>query len=374
MNFVFLQRFKTMVDATEIQRKFCRTLHRWYAESARELPWRQTRDPYLIWLSEVILQQTQVAQGRSYYEAFVNRYPTVNDLAEAPLDDVLKLWQGLGYYSRARNLHAAAKMVVADFGGRFPETSAELQKLKGVGRYTAAAIASFAFGEPVAVVDGNVYRFLSRYFGIDTPIDSTQGEKLFRELAHQLLPADKASLHNQAMMEFGALQCAPHADCSLCPLNETCSAFADGTVALLPVKQHKVKVRTRYLHYIYIIADGTVMLHHRNDPKDIWCGLYELPLVENDAPLDFSELVAHPRFLEITANQSVEFLAASAEKNHQLTHQKLKARCFFVKTNQLFQTALPEMEFVPLEDLERYAVPKLVEMFLDEGARIGEKA
>lgn len=358
------------METAELKKKFCRILHRWYAESARELPWRRTRDPYRIWLSEVILQQTQVAQGRSYYEAFVDKYPTVADLAAASLDEVLKMWQGLGYYSRARNLHAAAKMVVEDFRGSFPTTAAELQKLKGVGRYTAAAIASFAFDEPVAVVDGNVYRFLARYFGIDTPIDTTSGERQFRELAQSLLPVDAASLHNQAMMEFGALQCVPHPDCSFCPFSENCCAYALNGVSLFPVKQHKVKIRTRYLHYIYIMSNDRVMLHQRQDSKDIWCGLYELPLVEHDGPLDFTDLTTTSRYLSLLGDCAVELVAESGEKIHQLTHQKLIARCFYLRLLEPLRRSWGDASFVPVEELERYAVPKLVETLLEKGAEL----
>lgn len=358
------------METAGLQKKFCRILHRWYAESARELPWRQTRDPYRIWLSEVILQQTQVAQGYSYYEAFVNKYPTVADLAAASLDEVLKLWQGLGYYSRARNLHAAAKMVVEEFGGSFPTTAAELQKLKGVGRYTAAAIASFAFDEAVAVVDGNVYRFLARYFGIDTPIDTTLGERQFRELAQSLLPVDAAALHNQAMMEFGALQCVPHADCSLCPFSESCRAYALDNVSLFPVKQHKVKIRTRYLHYIYIMSDDGVMLHQRQDAKDIWCGLYELPLVEHDRPLDFSGLTTTSQYVSLLGDSAVELVSESGEKTHQLTHQKLIARCFYLRLLEPLHGGPEAGSFVPIDELDRYAVPKLVETLLEKGAEV----
>ena len=249
---------------------FSNTILSWFRENGRELPWRETKNPYAIWLSEIILQQTRIAQGREYWERFMAQYPTVQDLAAAHEDEVLKLWQGLGYYSRARNLHTAAKQIVAL--GHFPDTLEGIKQLKGVGDYTAAAIGSFAFDIPAAVVDGNVYRVLARYFGIDTPINSTQGKKEFAALAQSLLPSSKASVslssfspasdfqsslslvaaYNQAMMDFGAIQCTPQSPkCLLCPLAETCEAMRTNRVAELPVKQKTMKVKTRHLSYIY---------------------------------------------------------------------------------------------------------------------------
>lgn len=351
---------------------FCSKLYDWYEVNARQLPWRQTRNPYLIWLSEVILQQTQVVQGLAYYHAFVENYPTVADLASAPLDDVLKLWQGLGYYSRARNLHAAAQMVMERFDGEFPRKYTDLLQLKGVGAYTAAAIASFSGNEPVAVVDGNVYRFLSRYFRVETPIDSTSGAKEFKELAQYLMPADKAALHNQSMMEFGALQCTPHPHCDQCPFADSCAAFADQVVESLPVKQHKVKIRTRYLHYIYCIADGMLILHHRTNPKDVWQGLYELPLIELDRATDFEELSKKEQFKSLIGDVPFTLVASSKEKTHQLTHQKLVAKCFFLRLKSMPTLLSDDCLAVPLSSLNRFAVPRLVEFFLENGNRIFE--
>ena len=273
--------------------EFANTIISWFRENGRALPWRETRDPYAIWLSEIILQQTRIAQGWKYWERFMAQYPTVQDLAAAHEDEVLKLWQGLGYYSRARNLHTAAKQIVAL--GHFPDTLEGIKQLKGVGDYTAAAIGSFAFDIPAAVVDGNVYRVLARYFGIDTPINSTQGKKEFAALAQSLLPSSKASdslssfspasdfqsslslvaAYNQAMMDFGAIQCTPQSPkCLLCPLAETCEAMRTNRVAELPVKQKTMKVKTRHLSYIYIRCKGETAIHRRGD-GDIWQGLWE---------------------------------------------------------------------------------------------------
>ena len=248
-------------------------------ENGRDLPWRQTKDPYAIWLSEIILQQTQVKQGWDYWERFMHRWPTVEALAAATEDEVLREWQGLGYYSRARNLHYAAKQIVAL--GHFPNTLDEIKQLKGVGDYTAAAIGSIAFDLPAAVVDGNVYRVLARYFGIDTPINTTEGKKVFAAMAQELLPIDKASDYNQAIMDFGAIQCTPQSPrCLLCPLAESCEALHAGRVAELPVKQKTLKVRERHLIYIYVRCKDYVAIHRRG-PGDIWQGLWEPYLIEN---------------------------------------------------------------------------------------------
>ena len=257
---------------------FALTLLEWFRENGRELPWRQTSDPYAIWLSEIILQQTQVKQGWDYWERFMRRWPTVEALAEASEDEVLREWQGLGYYSRARNLHTAAKQIVAL--GHFPHTLEEIRQLKGVGDYTAAAIGSIAFGLPAAVVDGNVYRVLARHFGIDTPINTTEGKKAFQTLAQSLLPEGEASHYNQAVMDFGAIQCTPQAPkCEICPLMESCVALREGRVGELPVKRKTLKIRERHLIYIYVRCQGEVAIHRRG-PGDIWQGLWEPWLVD----------------------------------------------------------------------------------------------
>ncbi len=327
---------------------FATTIIQWFRENGRALPWRETRDPYAIWLSEIILQQTRIEQGRPYWERFMHRWPTVEALAEASEDEVLRLWQGLGYYSRARNLHAAAKQVVAR--GGFPATLEGLRSLKGVGDYTAAAIGSFAFGLPAAVVDGNVYRVLARHYGIATPINTTEGKKEFALLAQSLLPSDHSSfliphssLYNQALMDFGATHCTPSSPgCPSCPLQETCVAFREGRINELPVKQRTLKIKERHLTYIYIRYRGETALHRR-PAGDIWQGLYEPLLTE--------------RVLcgAVLLRQNVK---------HVLTHRVLYADFWLWEPAE--RPLLPEGYFwVPESDLDRYGVPRLIEILFD---------
>ena len=320
---------------------FALTLLKWFRENGRELPWRQTRDPYAIWLSEIILQQTQVKQGWDYWERFMRRWPTVKALAEATEDEVLREWQGLGYYSRARNLHYAAKQIVAL--GHFPDTIEEIKQLKGVGDYTAAAIGSIAFGLPAAVVDGNVYRVLSRHFGIDTPINTTEGKKTFTALAQSLLPPQEASAYNQAIMDFGAIQCTPQSPhCENCPLVETCSAFREGRVGELPVKQKTLKVKERHLTYIYVRCEGETAIHRRG-PGDIWQGLWEPWLVEQ-VPVG-----------ALLIRQGVK---------HVLTHRTIYADFYLLEVGE--KPALPpDYIWIKETELDRYAVPRLIEILLE---------
>ncbi|WP_114747963.1 A/G-specific adenine glycosylase [Pleomorphovibrio marinus] len=259
---------------------FAYRLLTWYPDNCRDLPWRKTDDPYIIWLSEIILQQTKVAQGLPYFMVFSETFPDVKSLAEAPLSLVMRCWQGLGYYSRARNLHACAQQVVHDWGGNFPDSYRDLLKLKGVGPYTAAAIASFAFGEKVAVVDGNVYRVLSRFFGVDADISTQKGKKEFEKLANQLIATSDPGTYNQAIMEFGALQCVPKSpDCHSCPLVENCHAFSANRVQDYPVKTKKVKIKKRYFSYLHITCAGYTVVKERG-AGDIWQGLVDFPLDE----------------------------------------------------------------------------------------------
>lgn len=320
---------------------FALTMLKWFRENGRELPWRQTRDPYAIWLSEIILQQTQVKQGWDYWERFMRRWPTVEALAEATEDEVLREWQGLGYYSRARNLHYAAKQIVAL--GHFPDTIEEIKQLKGVGDYTAAAIGSIAFGLPAAVVDGNVYRVLSRHFGIDTPINTTEGKKVFTALAQSLLPPQEASAYNQAIMDFGAIQCTPQSPrCIACPLMETCSAFREGRVGELPVKQKTLKVKERHLTYIYVRCEGETAIHRRG-PGDIWQGLWEPWLVEQ-VPVG-----------ALLIRQGVK---------HVLTHRTIYADFYLLEVGE--KPALPpDYIWIKETELDRYAVPRLIEILLE---------
>ena len=339
---------------------FSRALLPWYREHHRPLPWRETQDPYRIWLSEVILQQTRVDQGMAYWRRFVERYPTVQDLAAAHEDDVLKLWQGLGYYSRARNLLKAARQVVNDFGGSFPATHADLLKLKGVGDYTASAIASICFHQPDAVVDGNVYRVLARAFGIDMPIDSTAGRKRFKELAQELIDPTNPGDHNQAVMELGATVCTPkNYACLLCPLQPKCAAFAAGRIDDLPVKEGVTRTRDRFFNYLHIRHPNGVYMHQRG-PKDIWQGLFELPLIESERSLARRYLISETDRLFGTG---WKVLAKSDEVKHVLSHQLIRAVFWEVVPPKGFK---PPTEWIPLSEkaLGTVAVPRLIERWL----------
>lgn len=264
---------------------FSKEIIRWYQENKRDLPWRGTRDPYVIWMSEVILQQTRVDQGLPYFYRFLERFPDVGSFAEATEDEILRLWQGLGYYSRARNMHYAARQVMHEYQGRFPSDYNSLIKLKGVGEYTAAAVASFAGGEPKAVVDGNVFRLLARYFGVDTPINSGRGKKEFQRIADELIDRLHPGLYNQAIMEFGSQQCKPqNPDCGLCVLQSDCQARVQGKVDTLPVKQRAKPSRNRYFNYL-MVQEGNLLLMNKRGSGDIWENLYELPLLETDQPV-----------------------------------------------------------------------------------------
>ena len=322
---------------------FASILLEWFRENGRDLPWRQTRDPYAIWLSEIILQQTQVKQGWEYWERFMHHWPTVEALAKVTEDEVLREWQGLGYYSRARNLHYAAKQIVAL--GHFPDTLAEIKQLKGVGDYTAAAIGSIAFGLPAAVVDGNVYRVLARHFGIDTPINTTEGKKTFAAMAQELLPPKEASAYNQAIMDFGAIQCTPQSPhCDSCPLMESCIAFRERRVAQLPVKLKTLKVTERHLIYIYIRCQGQTAIRRRG-PGDIWQGLWEPVLVDAESAVPpTAKLLCH-------------------HVKHVLTHRVLYADFYLLETD--VRPELPsDYIWISESDLDNYALPRLIEVLL----------
>ena len=335
----------------------------WYAREGRDLPWRRTRDPYRIWLSEVILQQTRVAQGMEYYLRFTERFPDVASLAAAPVDEVLKLWQGLGYYSRARNLHAAARQVVECFGGRFPVALDEVRSLRGVGDYTAAAICSAAYDAPCAVVDGNVYRVLARLFDLDAPIDSTAGKRSFAELAQSQLDTAHPGRYNQAIMDFGALQCPPSSPrCEACPLAGRCLALAAGTVAARPVKQSKTKVRDRWFNYLHI-SSGDRTLLRRREGRDIWQGLYEFPLIETEGPVELPELLRLPQFAELLGDAPWHLVRSIPLPKHQLSHQTLHAVVHRIETPSLTPAAAATA--VPTSALGDYAVPRLIDRYLD---------
>lgn len=347
---------------------FSDILRTWYENNKRDLPWRNTRDPYIIWISEIILQQTRVAQGMDYFLRFTERFPDVVSLAEAPEEEVLKYWQGLGYYSRARNLHAAARTIVSRYGGTFPSVYEDVLLLKGVGAYTAAAIVSFAWNEPYAVVDGNVYRVLSRLFAVEEPVDTMKGKKLFARLATEILDPRFAGLHNQAVMEFGALQCTPLSPrCGSCPLASACMAYASASVSRFPVKRQKVKTRNRYFHYFHIIYNTDTYLHRR-DADDIWKGLFEFPLIETDTPADFAVLQQTEAFRHLTQGiRKMNVSVALEGKKHVLSHQVLYATFYVLEIGEEGR-ALASCRKIPLSDIGHYAIPRLIQIYLEKMA------
>ena len=340
---------------------FSNKLILWYLQNKRDLPWRSTVNPYMIWLSEIILQQTRVDQGTAYYHKFVENFPTVNDLAFASEEEVLKLWQGLGYYSRARNLHFSAQYIVNELHGEFPTTYNELLKLKGVGDYTASAIASICYNEATAVVDGNVYRVLARYFGIYTAINSTKGIKEFKQLAQQLLDVKESGTHNQAVMEFGAKMCKPqNPNCTSCPLNNSCVALSKKTIKELPVKEKKIKIKNRFFNYLVIeTEDNKTKIVKRE--KGIWLNLYEFPLIETTNKIDEHKLIEHELFNKLFAKTSTTVQLFNKEVMvHKLSHQHIYTRFWIVKTKTSSKFTLSWSE------IEKYPVSTLIDNFLNE--------
>lgn len=341
-------------------------IQKWFEEYGRDLPWRKTKDPYLIWISEVILQQTRVAQGYDYYKRFIARFPTVAALAAASEDEVLKYWQGLGYYSRARNLHVAAKSI----GEQFPSTYADVLKLKGVGEYTAAAICSFAYDLPYAVVDGNVYRVLSRYFDIDTPINTSAGKKEFTALAQDLLDKKNPARYNQAIMDFGAIQCTPKSPrCEDCPLSGSCAAYLREKINFLPVKKGKIKVRDRYLYYFYLIQEEYTYIIKRTN-KDIWQNLYQFPLIETEHSMSLDNILREYKESEIFVRMdNPVFQIIIEDYKHILSHQHLYTTLYKVFVDDKYSLPEPYVK-IKNSDIEEYAIPRLIHIFLE---KIGEK-
>lgn len=341
---------------------FSKRLLKWYKINKRDLPWRRINDPYKIWLSEVILQQTQVVQGLAYYLKFIKHYPNVKLLAKAPSDEVMKHWQGLGYYSRARNLHETAKLVADKHKGVFPKTYDEIRKLKGVGDYTAAAIASLAYDLPHAVVDGNVYRVLSRVFGIDLAIDSGEGKKYFQKLADELLSKKEAANYNQAIMEFGALYCRPaNPDCEACIFNDKCVAFQKQIVNQLPFKSKKTKVRDRYFNYVVFRYKDDLYINKRTK-KDIWQDLYEFYLIETHKKQK-SELILK-QLSRITPIKNLVLKSVSHEYKHVLSHQNLHTIFYSIQLKTPLSTKL--LKKVNIASIHKYAFPRLIEKYLKD--------
>lgn len=341
---------------------FQQELINWYQQHHRDLPWRRTSDPYVIWLSEVILQQTRVEQGLPYFNRFLARFPSVADFAAATENEVLKLWQGLGYYSRGRNMLFTAKQVVDVYGGVFPMRYAQLITLKGIGEYTAAAISSFSNNESKAVVDGNVFRVLARYFGIDTPINSTQGKRQFNTLANELISDQPAALYNQAVMEFGALQCKPKSpNCEVCPVRPGCKAYARQLVNELPVKLKKVKVKERWFNYFVAYTTDGILFKQR-EPGDVWQQLYDFPLIETEQLAQHSPSFSS-NLKHFFGNDVV--ITLISQKRHLLTHQIINVQ-FFALDNYIVNFNLhPNIEMVSLAEFKTLPHPKVISDFIE---------
>lgn len=334
-------------------------LIKWYNQNKRELPWRNTNQPYNVWLSEIILQQTRVVQGLPYYERFVEKFPSVFDLANADEEQVMKLWQGLGYYSRAKNLHQTAKKVAYELGGVFPTSYEGLLKLKGIGDYTASAIASICYSAPYAVIDGNVYRVLSRVFGIEIPINSTEGINFFRKKANELLCKTDSGTYNQAIMEFGAIQCKPQLpDCQQCIFVNNCVAYATGKVDVLPIKLAKTKIKVRYFDYLVVIDNQGFTLLNKRTEKDIWQGLYEFPLIENKVQLSENEIITEVK-KRFSAAVEVYLFNENAVV-HKLSHQHLHTRFWVVKLGQILEQS------IDIQQVTNFPVPILIANFINQ--------
>ena len=341
---------------------FSNTLTRWYLENKRDLPWRKTDNPYLIWLSEIMLQQTRVAQGTPYFLSFTTNFPTVFDLAAANEEQVLKLWQGLGYYSRARNLHKTAQFVAKELSGKFPDNYIDLLKLKGVGEYTAAAIASFSYNEAVPVVDGNVFRVLSRYFDVETDIASAYAKKEFAALAFELMPKDNPALFNQAIMEFGALQCVPKSpNCSVCVFNESCAALQKKKVDQLPVKSKKLKVRNRFFNYLVVSDDNENTIIQKRTAKGIWHNLYEFPLIETEKVEDF-KFIAEQIQPDFFKENTIESLSEINPESiiHKLSHQHLHIKFWKVKVKGVVENSIDS------RTLKTFPFPIVIHNFIEK--------
>jgi A/G-specific adenine glycosylase len=352
--------------------KTSRKLMKWYDSNRRDLPWRRTRDPYAVWVSEIILQQTRVDQGLAYYLRFLERFPGVRSLAEAGPDEVLRVWQGLGYYSRARNMQTAARQIMERFGGVFPGRHEEILALKGIGPYTAAAIASICFGEPVPVVDGNVLRFLSRLYGIKDPVEGSKGRNRVAALAASLMDPARPGDFNQAMMEFGALYCKPqNPDCGSCVFKKECVANLEGNVPSIPAKGSLKKTTNRYFHYLVVRSgkskgDGVYL--HKREGEDIWKGLYEFPLIETGKTVSAARLVGSEEWNRIFKSSGARFIRAGKTVKHVLSHRVIHARFYEVEVGKPLKE---DFILVPEKQLSKYPLPRLIEKFFlnHEGTR-----
>jgi len=349
-------------DITFEHMNFSDELVRWYLKNKRELPWRDTTDAYVIWLSEIILQQTRVEQGMPYFYRFIEKYPDVKAFAAADEGDILNLWQGLGYYSRGRNMLKTARQVVELYAGKFPGDYQQLIGLKGIGEYTAAAISSFSANEARAVVDGNVYRVLARYFGIEEPTNSTKGKKMFQEIANDLLNRDHPGLHNQAMMEFGAMLCKPrNPDCAICPVRAGCYAFNNNAIAALPQKLKTGKIRERFFNYL-LVTDGNTVLMNKRDEKDIWANMYDLPLIETFSYVLPSEIATLTQVKDFFGDD-IQIIKTFSTKKHLLTHQHIHTQFIHISCKPVKMKQ--EWFYIEVKDLEKLAFPKIIAIFIN---------
>jgi A/G-specific adenine glycosylase len=340
---------------------FSSELIQWYLKNKRQLPWRGITDAYVIWLSEIILQQTRVEQGMPYFYRFLEKYPDVRSFASANEDEILKLWQGLGYYSRGRNMLKTAQQVVEIHGGHFPREYRQLIKLKGVGDYTAAAISSFSANEPKAVVDGNVYRVLARYFGIEEPVNTTKGKKMFQKIADEVLDRDHPGLHNQSIMEFGAILCKPKSpDCEICPIRGGCYAFGNNRISVLPQKLKTVKIRERFFNYLVVIDDGKMLMNKRGE-RDIWANMYDLPMIETAAYMPAQEVTELLQTREIFGD-NITVTGVFPSKKHVLTHQHIYAQ--FIQIDRRPIKLEQKWFFIEVDKLKILAFPKIINIFI----------
>ncbi len=340
---------------------FSNKLIYWYLDNKRDLPWRNEVNVYHIWLSEVILQQTKIVQGIDYYLVFCKNFPTIFDLAKAGEDEVLKLWQGLGYYSRARNLHSTAKYIVENFNGEIPDNYNDLLKLKGIGDYTASAIASICFNEPKAVVDGNVYRVLSRYYNVSTPINSPKGIKQFKQIAQSKITKYDPGTYNQAIMELGALICKPKkADCNICPIQKDCKAYINNNVYSFPVKEKKIKIKKRFFNFLVIDIDGDQTILEQRRQNDIWKNLYQFPLVESENEIDELEIVKTIIFSNLIKDDNYKISLYNTKPIiHKLTHQQINTKFWIIKIKGNLDRT------IKWKEISNFAVPILIHNFIE---------
>lgn len=337
----------------------------WYLQNKRDLPWRETKDPYQIWISEIMLQQTRVATAIDYFNRFLVQFPTISDLAKAKEQEVLKLWQGLGYYSRARNLHATAKIIHTEYNGVFPDSYKEILKLKGIGSYTAAAIASFAFNLPHAAVDGNVYRVLSRIYGINKATDSTEGKKYFQNIASETMGNAQPEIYNQAIIEFGALQCIPrNPKCDICPLLSNCYAYNNAQVDQLPIKSKQIKTKNRYFYYLFLSCKSRFLIEKRIK-KDIWENLFQYPLIECDKPISTNELLQTFEWKELFGNKKLVIHSVSENVVHKLSHQSLHTTFIHIEMDIDKLSSKYGYQVINYSEITEYPFPKLIEDHLN---------